>query len=200
MQHEALRVIRDEHATLAAMLQSLIQMVRRGPSPAGKDEHERYFDVLRAMLFYIDEFPEQLHHPKESQLLFPRVARAAPHTMQAIDQLERDHQAGERRVRELMHQLMAWEYLGDTRRQAFEDNVLAYVDFYLQHMRLEETSILPEAERHLSEADWRALNAAFATNLDPLNTRVPRDPQFDRLFTRIILRAPAPVGLGADEA
>jgi hemerythrin-like domain-containing protein len=198
MNHEALRVIRDEHATLAAMLQSLMQMVKRGPSPDGKDQHELFFDVLRAMLFYIDEFPEKLHHPKESDLLFPRVARAAPHVMSAIDQLERDHGAGELRVRELMHLLMAWEYLGDTRRKAFEDEVTAYVDFYLQHMRLEETVVLPEAEKHLTDADWHALNAAFATNQDPLSNRVPRDSQFDRLFTRIVMRAPSPVGLGQD--
>ena len=44
---------------------------------------------------------------------------------------------GELRVRELMHLLMAWELLGDTRRQAFEDEVTRYVDFYLEHMRLE---------------------------------------------------------------
>jgi hemerythrin-like domain-containing protein len=180
------------------MLQSLMQMVKRGPSPDGKDQHELFFDVLRAMLFYSDEFPEKLHHPKESDLLFPRVARAAPHVMSAIDQLERDHGAGELRVREVMHLLMAWEYLGDTRRKAFEDEVTAYVDFYLQHMRLEETVVLPEAEKHLTDADWHALNAAFATNQDPLSNRVPRDPQFDRLFTRIVMRAPAPVGLGQD--
>jgi len=198
MTHQALRVIRDEHATLAAMLQSLTKMVQRGPSPEGKDQHELFFDVLRAMLFYIDEFPEKLHHPKESNLLFPRVARAAPHVMKTIDQLERDHEAGELRVRELMHLLMAWEYLGDTRRKAFEDGVMSYVDFYLQHMRLEETVVLPEAEKHLTDADWHALNAAFATNQDPLNSRIPRDPQFDRLFTRIVMRAPAPVGLGQD--
>jgi len=197
MNHEALRVIRDEHATLAAMLQSLMQMVKRGPNPDGKDQHEVFFDVLRAMLFYIDEFPEKLHHPKESDLLFPLVARAAPHAMSAIDQLERDHGAGAMRVRELMHLLMAWEYLGETRRKAFEDEVTAYVDFYLQHMRLEENVVLPEAEKHLTDADWHALNAAFATNQDPLNSRVPRDPLFDRLFTRIVMRAPSPVGLGS---
>jgi len=196
MQHEALRVIREEHATLAAMLQSLMQMVRRGPQADGKDDAELYFDVLRAMLFYIDEFPEKHHHPKESDLLFPRVARVAPHTMATIDQLERDHMRGEPRVRELMHLLMAWELLGDTRKQAFIDEVTRYVEFYLDHMRLEESVILPEAERCLTGEDWHALNAAFATNQDPLNGRIPRDPQFDRLFTRIVMRAPAPVGLG----
>ena len=196
MHHSALRVIRDEHASLAAMLKSMLQMIQRGPDADGKHAPEQYFDVLRAMLFYIDEFPERHHHPKESDLLFPRVVKAAPHTMATIDQLERDHMQGELRVRELMHLLMAWELLGDTRRQAFEDEVTRYVDFYLEHMRLEESVILPEAEKSLTDADWHALNAAFATNQDPLNSRVPRDPQFDRLFTRIVMRAPAPVGLG----
>ena len=196
MTHEALRVIREEHATLAAMLQSLMQMVRRGPVHEGHDDSERFFDVLRAMLFYIDEFPETHHHPKESDLLFPRVVRAAPHVMATIDQLERDHTNGEARVRKIMHLLLAWELLGEARRPVFIDEVTRYVEFYLEHMRLEETIVLPEAERHLNEADWHALNAAFATNQDPLNHRVPRDPQFDRLFTRIVMKAPAPVGLG----
>lgn len=196
MNREALRVIRDEHASLSAMLRSLLQMVDRGPEPEGRDQHERFFDVLRAMLFYIDEFPERLHHPKESDLLFPRVARAAPQVMTTIERLERDHMAGESKVRELMHLLMAWEYVGETRRAAFEAEVRRYVAFYLEHMQLEESVVLPAAEHALDEADWHALNAAFATNLDPLNSRIPRDPQFDRLFTRIVMRAPAPVGLG----
>ncbi len=197
MNHEALRVIRDEHASLAAMLKSLLQMVNRGLDPEGRGEHERYFDVMRAMLFYIDEFPETLHHPKETELLFPRVAKAAPETAELIAQLDRDHHAGENRVRELMHLLMAWEYLGDSRRVAFETAAKAYVGFYLEHMRQEESVILPAAERALSNADWHALNAAFATNQDPLNTRLPRDPKFDRLFTRIVMLAPSPVGVGS---
>jgi hypothetical protein len=32
------------------------------------------------MLLHIDEFPEILHHPKETELLFARVAKAAPET------------------------------------------------------------------------------------------------------------------------
>lgn len=197
MNQRALRVIRDEHASLAAMLQSLLQMVHRGLDPEGRGEHERYFDVMRAMLFYIDEFPETLHHPKETELLFPRVAKAAPETAEVIAQLDRDHHAGENRVRELMHLLMAWEYLGESRRVAFETAAIAYVGFYLEHMRQEEAVILPAAERALTSADWHALNAAFATNQDPLNTRLPRNPQFDRLFTRIVMLAPSPVGVGS---
>ena len=66
----SLRTIREEHASLAAMLHSLRLMLDQGPG----DEPAAFFDVMRAMLFYIDEFPERQHHPKESQWLFPKVA------------------------------------------------------------------------------------------------------------------------------
>jgi hemerythrin-like domain-containing protein len=192
MSHESIRIIHDEHAALAAMLQSLRMMVKRGPG----DEAEPYFDVLRAMLFYIDEFPERLHHTKESELLFPPVRARAPHLQEALDRLDHDHARGEAAVRELQHLLLAWELLGEPRRAAFEEASRRYLDFYLEHMRLEETVILPEAEKVLTVDDWKALDAAFASNCDPLTGKYPRDPVYDRLFTRIVMRAPSPIGLG----
>lgn len=192
MTHESIRIIQDEHHTLSAMLRSIGMMIDRGPA---KDA-ESFFDVLRAMLFYIDEFPERLHHTKESELLFPRVSRLAPETLGAIEQLEKDHKRGESIVRELQHLLLAWELIGDTRRVPFEQAMKQYLAFYLEHMRLEESVILPAAQRVLSAADWQELDAAFATNCDPLNGKYPRDPAYDRLFTRIVSRAPAPIGLG----
>lgn len=192
MTHESIRIIRDEHVALSAMLRSLGMMVERGPG----NEPESFFDVLRAMLFYIDEFPERLHHPKESELLFPRVARLVPETREIIARLDNDHANGESGVRELQHLLLAWELVGEARRAAFDEAVKKYLDFYLEHMRLEETVILPAAQKVLNDADWEELDAAFATNCDPLTGKYPRDPAYDRLFTRIVMRAPAPIGLG----
>jgi hemerythrin-like domain-containing protein len=148
------------------------------------------------MLFYIDEFPERLHHTKESELLFPPVARLAPETCEVIARLEKDHARGESAVRELQHLLLAWELVGDARRAAFDAATKRYLDFYHEHMRLEETVILPAAQRVLSESDWKELDAAFATNCDPLTGKYPRDPIYDRLFSRIVMQAPAPIGLG----
>ncbi len=193
MQHESLRVIRDEHAALAAMLRSLSMMVKRGPG----DQPGKFFDVLRAMLFYIDEFPEKLHHPKETELLFPKVLQAAPQVAPAIERLDRDHTHGEASVRELQHLLLAWELLGDGRREAFDAAARKYVKFYLEHMQLEETEILPLAEKSLSAQDWAELDRAFASNRDPLTGKYPRDPGYDRLFTRIVMTAPEPIGLGS---
>jgi hemerythrin-like domain-containing protein len=146
MSRESLRIIHDEHDALSAMLRSIGMMVDRG---AGNDP-ENFFDVLRAMLFYIDEFPERLHHTKESELLFPPVARLAPETRETIEKLEKDHQHGESAVRELQHLLLAWELIGDSRRAAFEAAAKRYLAFYLEHMRLEETVILPVAQKVLS--------------------------------------------------
>ena len=192
MLRESLRIIHDEHEALSAMLRSIGLMLDRGPG----NEPEGFFNVLRAMLFYIDEFPERLHHTKETELLFPRVARLAPQTAPAIAQLDKDHARGESAVRELQHLLLAWELIGDSRRAAFETAAKAYLVFYLAHMRLEETEILPAAEKVLSAADWAELDAAFAANCDPLTGKYPRDPAYDRLFSKIVSQAPAPIGLG----
>ncbi len=191
MSHLAASIIHEEHAAVAAVLRSLLAMIRQGPG----NEPERFFDVLRAMLFYIDEFPEQRHHPKESNLLFPKLARAHPELMPVINKLEHDHMAGEGRVRSLQHMLLGWELLGETRRAPFEQQAREYVDFYLKHMRTEETELMPAAEKGLSAQDWAELDAAFEADRDPLAGGV-RDRHYDRLFTRIVLTAPAPIGVG----
>ena len=192
MKKRSLYIIRDEHASLAAMLHAMTQLVERGPL----EDAQMFFEVMRAMLFYIDEFPEQLHHPKESNLLFPKVVKRAPEVMSAIDRLERDHMHSEKAVRDLLHLLLAWELLGHTRRDAFVSALGPYVSKYLEHMHLEESIILPAAELALHDEDWTALDAAFEQNADPLTGKhVPR-PEFEKLFSRIVSNAPAPIGLG----
>ena len=189
----ALKIIVDEHAAVAAVLRSLLPLVEQGPG----DEPERFFDVLRAMLFYIDEFPEKRHHPNESNLLFPRIVRRSPDAMTVIRKLETDHLKGEQRVRELQHQLLAWELLGDSRRALFADNLQDYVRFYLDHMHIEEAHVLPLARKVLSPEDWSDIDRAFELARDPLAGGA-REPGYERLFTRIVLATPAPLGVGAE--
>ena len=192
MTPSSLKIIRDEHSSLAAMLQSTRMLVERGP----QDDARNFFDVLRAMLFYIDEFPERLHHPKETELLFPRVLKAAPETATAIARLDHDHEYTEKAVRDLQHLLIAWELMGESRRAAFTKAFTRYVDLYLAHMHLEEQEILPAAVKHLTAEDWKALDAAFEANRDPL-TGHPPSAEYEQLFSRIVRTAPAPIGLGA---
>ena len=191
MRHLALDVIRDEHQALAAMLRSMPLLVAQ----AHRDGQAPDFGILRAMLFYVDEFPERLHHPKESDLLFPVLRRRCPPLAATLDRLDADHARGEAAIRELEHALLAYEVLGAPRRQAFVDALDRYIDGYLGHMAAEEAEILPAAREHLTAEDWSGLDAAFAANCDPL-TGHQADPVFQPLFQKILMQAPAPIGLG----
>lgn len=191
MQIQALDIIRDEHQALAAMLRSLTLLLAQ----ARREHKLPDFGVLRAMLFYMDEFPERLHHPKESTLLFPKLRERCPDLAPVLARLEDDHSAGEHEVRELQHALLAFELLGEPRRAAFELAAQDYVAAYLEHMAVEEREVLPAARRTFTPEDWQALDEAFAANRDPL-TGHAAEAEFAPLFQRILMTAPAPIGLG----
>jgi hemerythrin-like domain-containing protein len=191
MRHLALDVIRDEHLALSAMLRSLSMML----SHARRNDHLPDFDVVRAMLFYVDEFPEKLHHTKESQLLFPKLRQRAPELGPVLDRLDREHAQGEKAIRELEHALLAFEVMGISRRDAFEAAVERYIRFYLDHMGIEEGELLPAAQRLFSADDWAELDAAFAQNRDPLAGHEASE-DYKPLFHKIVMQAPAPIGLG----
>jgi hemerythrin-like domain-containing protein len=191
MQNTTLKIIREEHAALAAMLRSILLLLaqhrRQGTLPD--------FATLRAMLFYVDEFPEKQHHRKESELLFPKLRARTPLSRDLLDHLDQDHARGERNILDLEHALLGFEMLGEPRRHAFEQAAERYVNLYLGHMAKEEQQILPLAERVLTADDWADLDEAFSANRDPLTGHEP-EADYRALFTRIVNAVPAPIGLG----
>ena len=194
--HPTLRVIRDEHGVLSAVLRSISLLL----SESRRHHLPPDFTVLRAMLFYIDEFPEKVHHTKESELLFPKIRERSAEGAAVHDRLDAAHSASHRAVLELEHDLLALEMMSDAsdadaRRTRFEARMHEYVTAYLEHIRLEEVEVLPLAERVLVAADWAVLDAAFMKNRDPLTGR-EGDDAFRPLFKRILTTLPAPLGLG----
>jgi hemerythrin-like domain-containing protein len=187
----SLDIIRREHSALAALLQSMSMMVADARRRARLPD----FRSLRAMLFYVEEFPERLHHVKESSMLFPRLRERTREVDATLARLDREHHGGPAKVRELQHLLTAWELLGESRRSAFEGALRLYVAFYQEHLRLEEQEVLPAAERCLTEDDWRMLDRAFGAHRDALAGAEPEAPYVE-LFRTIVRITPAPYGLG----
>ena len=66
---EAVQIILDEHLSIAAVIYTL-RYLARGIT----DGKEPDFQLLRAILDYIVEYPDRWHHPKENLYLF-RVLR-----------------------------------------------------------------------------------------------------------------------------
>ena len=194
MTHATLRIINEEHVALAAMLRSILLLLAKHR----QDRTMPDFATLRAMLFYVDEFPEKRHHRKESELLFPKLRARTPLARDLLDHLDEDHARGELRIRDLEHALLGFEVIGEPRRAAFEQAAQRYVDFYLAHMALEEKEILPLAERMLTADDWAELDEAFKANQDPLTGRYQPEPDYRALFSRIVNVLPAPIGLGPE--
>ncbi|HRO59077.1 MAG TPA: hemerythrin domain-containing protein [Burkholderiaceae bacterium] len=187
---QALKIIRDEHVALAALLHALRRLVlQAAPDPAD-------FALLRAIVFYLYEFPELRHHRKESGLLFPRMRARSREADYVLGQLDAEHARGERMAHELVHRLLGWEQLGESRRADFVEACERFADFYTAHLLLEESEALSLAARVLNDEDWRELDAAFAENRDALAGETPED-EYRQLFERIVAAMPASVGLSA---
>jgi len=188
--NKAIRILRDEHRSIAAVVHGLQTLAHKAEDPSLQPE----FAVFHAMIHYIDAFPERLHHPKEDRYLFARLGERAPEARPLIRELLAEHVEGAQLVRGLEQALLALEIHGRTRAAAFRAAVDAYARFHWDHMRKEEHELLPLAERKLTDEDWREISEAFSGNDDPIADL--RENDLASLYSRIVSLAPDPVGLG----
>ena len=189
---EAIRIIKDEHRSLSAVLHGMLYLVAEirdhGKTPD--------FAVLGAMVHYIDTVPERYHHPKEDKYLFARLLTRSPSARLLLDRLRDEHRLGAEKIRDLEQALIRYEHGGGAEARAdFVEAVEAYATFHWAHMRREEEEVLPLAERYLTPGDWEAIDAAFAGHSDPLFGAEAILEQ-SKLFRRIVNLAPPPIGLG----
>jgi len=187
---DAITIMKSEHRSISAVLQGLKELARMAQDARVRPR----FQALRSMVRYIDEYPEKLHHPKEDEHLFARLVARAPDTRLLVEELQAEHEEGARLIRELERALLFFEEDWPGGGREFQAAVESYAEFHWKHMRKEEEQVLPLAQRHLTAEDWKAIDAAFAANADPIAGLHERD--FEHLFSRIVNLAPAPVGLG----
>ena len=188
---DAISILKSEHRSISAVLHGLKELARMAQDAKVRPR----FQVLRSMLRYMDEYPERLHHPKENDHLFSRLVARDRGARLLVEELQAEHEEGARLIRELERSLLFFEEGWPAGAREFQQAVDAYADFHWKHMRKEEQQLMPLAERALTAEDWKAINAAFAENRDPVAGLQERD--FEQLFSRIANLAPAPVGLGA---
>lgn len=188
--NKAIRIIYDEHRSISAVLSGLTALAEMARKAAVRPD----FAVFRAMVYYIDAFPERMHHPKEDMHLFARLLLRDPAARPLIDELQSEHIKGAQLVRDLEQALLAYEQAWPAGAERFGAVVKAYAQFHWDHMRREERDLIPRAEKALQSEDWAAIEAAFAGNQDPIADL--REQDFHRLFQRIVSLAPDPVGLG----
>lgn len=188
----ALTIIRDEHRALASVmkgLQYLVDQLRQGLL-------EPDFVLLRALVQYIEQYPDKLHHPKEDQYLFPTLRERDASAAASLDELEAQHRQGPNVIAGVREALRRYE-TDRSALPALQAAVDGYAAFQWDHMRLEEQQILPLAEKVFLPADWQRIDAAFVSNDDPL-VGTGQQQEFRELFRRVVTLMPAPMGLGPE--
>ena len=191
MRHTAIRLIKDEHRSLAAVLRAAEHVVSKAVSTGNAMD----FKLLRAMLFYLREFPERRHHPNEDRILFSRIKARTHEADAAIAELQDEHRRGDGMLQSLTIALDNWEAGAADGGKLFAAVLSVYARFYWAHMEKEENTVLPAAERSLSNEDWHEIHAMFESHEDPMFGEDIAN-EFRDLFSRIIRLAPPPIGEG----
>ena len=186
-----LAVLHAEHESIAAVLVTLRLLARQARDRVGSSDAK----ALRAMLYYLDVFPEREHHRKEESELFARIRARTREGDGVVNGLAHEHESGQGAIRKLEQALLRVEEGGACEAAAFTNAVERYVDSYLEHMRKEECDVFPLAQRVLTAQDWAEIAVAFARHRDPLDG-VTQRTEYEQLLTRIANLVPAPLGFG----
>jgi hemerythrin-like domain-containing protein len=168
---KAINVILDEHRSLAAVLHGMLYLTRA----VRDDKMQPDFKLFGAMVYYIDAFPERLHHPKEDKYLFRLLRLRHPAAGALLDRLHAEHVAGETKIRDVEAALRRYEHGGASHFHEFSQAVEAYA----------------------TQADWSEVDEAFAGNTDPMFGAAAGD-EYEGLFRRIAHLAPPPIGVGPE--
>ena len=158
----AIETIRTEHRSMRAVMKALQTMLAAIAAGQTAADH----GLLSAAVYYLDEFPEKTHHPKEDRMLFPVIRAHGLHGA-LLDELQREHGRGEALILEMHRSLV--HYLAGARHGLADliSAVDAYAAHHASHSRREE-QLLAEAGEVLSGPEWRTVAEAYAASEDPV--------------------------------
>ncbi len=190
---QALAIIKREHQTLTAVIDAFTKVVDE--AAAGRLTLD--YKLAWSILYYIEEFPDRLHHPKEETILFPRVRARCPELGDTLDELGRQHENGVPYLQALKTWLGRREAEIPGAAEEFRQRLTTYAAFHHRHLAQEETEVFPRAAEALDEDDWKAVAEGFAANNDPLQGGEQASSEWFRLFyRRIVALTPEPWGVG----
>jgi len=187
--------LRREHRALAKVIDGLQTLVAEMTEQTVAVD----FELLSAMLYYVDAFPERLHHPKEDRHLFSTLLRRDPGSAELVAQLAAEHERSPAVIGALESALVRWQGGAPDGLERFAEALQTFCDFHWGHMRREEEELLPRAEQALTASDWEEIADAFSANDDPL-FGANRRHHFERLYQRIANLAPRKLRLSLKAA
>lgn len=177
----AINIIREEHRSLSAVLRGMAYLLERAQTTRELPD----MAVMRAILIYLREFSQELHHPKEEDYLFRKLRDKTSEFDVALNTLCEQHTQEPLLIAALDDALSAAEQSASKDQRALQQATDSLVSHVRRHMGLEETLLMPAACRLLDESDWKEIERAFQENGDP-RFGAQSDDEFRLLFGRIV--------------
>ena len=160
---EAIRILRQEHANMAMLLDILDRQLA-----ATKAGERLDYDMIKAILDYFISYPDLFHHPKED-LIFLRLRARDSDKAKPIAELLTGHEdlslLTRRFARAMFDQILN---PGEVTQIWFASLGRKFVDENRRHMAREEEHFFPRALEVLSSEDWAAIDAQITNREDPL--------------------------------
>ncbi len=154
--------LRQEHgvfSTLLDLIETCILDFRRG--------QELDYELLQDVFFYLTQYPDCSHHPRED-LAFDRLVERSPDLKAFAENAHRQHRLIAQLGTEFLDKLYAALNGVLLARDALESSALEYVALYRDHIKFEEQALFPLARLHLQESDWDEIRKAITAKEDPL--------------------------------
>lgn len=185
----AATTIKQEHHTLGLV----VEVLQRLLADVQRQHVQPDFTLFSAALYYIEDFPERCHHPKEDEHLFDALRRRTADFNSVLDELQADHIRSGQMVAYMERALVRCQAGAADGVARFRDAVDAYAVMLRRHMEAEE-SLLERARSVLTEEDWQRIAEAFDANDDPLSGANGRE-EFRKLYLRILNLLPRKIRL-----
>jgi hemerythrin-like domain-containing protein len=157
-----IQILLEEHRNI----DKLLLVLERELEVFDRSEEPDY-EVLRAVIQYFQDYPENCHHPKED-MVFQKLKMRDPAAAARVGDAEDDHKIETLRLHRLVEAvediLAGREFL----RQTFHDVVRDFIEHQRQHMDKEEQLLFPAAVQGLRPDDWADIDARLCDRKDPL--------------------------------
>ncbi|WP_119165538.1 hemerythrin domain-containing protein [Algihabitans albus] len=159
---ETLRRLQEDHRNIARLLQVLEHQLA-----LFAEDGEVDYEVMTGALEYMRRYPDLEHHPREDRVM-QQLRQRDPEAAEKVGDLEREHirlKGVTERFTTALENVLAEQ---EVSREAFTDLGRDFVAQQRAHMRTEDETFFPAAERSLTAQDWAEVEASMTQVGDPL--------------------------------
>ena len=160
---ETVRLLRQEHANMAMLLDLLDHQLAR--FRAGEEPD---YAVVKGIIDYFLSYPDLYHHPKEDLIYLRLKARDREQAATLADLLSGHDELALLTRRFARATLDRMLNPGEEPWQWFTSLGREFVDTNRRHMAKEEEYFFPLVLRLLTAEDWAAIDAQVTDQADPL--------------------------------